>query len=377
MNHLRCKTLISSLTFKNPSFLSKELNLSSRFSHVFYFSSKPPKPNSSIVENYLINRYGFSSETASKASTVIRTPEKSYSILEFLEQSGFSNTQLERTVELFPLILTSDLEKTLMPKIKFFQDSDLTSDDIAKIIASEPYILHQSLDRRLVPSLVLLKRFLGTNVIVSEVLKVCGRFLRRDLEKTMIPNVEFMMSCGISKSQIIQFLLKYPRSFILKPDRIKECVNKAKELGHDENSMMLMYAIRVLSSMSKETWELKLDLFRKFGWSEDDILYSFKRAPQVFAVSERKLKEVTGFLLSSGRCDSSVLAQQPELLLYSLETRIKPRIQILDILKRNNFVLGNASLATILSMNDKKFFDKYASFCQNKIGESIVSCKSS
>ncbi|WCJ18214.1 hypothetical protein M5689_000584 [Euphorbia peplus] len=37
-------------------------------------------------------------------------------------------------------------------------------------------------------------------------------------------------------------------------------------------------------SMSPENWKLKLDVFRELGFSEQDILVAFRRAPQSFGV---------------------------------------------------------------------------------------------
>ena len=53
-------------------------------------------------------------------------------------------------------------------------------------------------------------------------------------------------------------------------------------MGFNRKSNMFLAAIRMLSSMSEENWELKLKLLRRLGFSEEDIMSAF-RTPQVFA----------------------------------------------------------------------------------------------
>ncbi|OVA07624.1 Mitochodrial transcription termination factor-related [Macleaya cordata] len=358
-----------SLTSKTPSHFSNKPPFFISLSFFFFFSTKPQKPDSSIVANYLINQHGFSPETASKASTVItrlRNPDNSYSVLTFLGKNGFSTTNLEKIVQQVPNVLGFDLDNIIKPKIKLFQDLGFSSDDLAQIISSDPWALTRSADKRLLPSLVMLKSILGTDVSVCKVLKLSGWFLKHDLEKTMIPNIEFMMSCGISKTQITKLVFNFPRFFVLKPESIKVCVKRVDELGFDRSSKMFLHAIRVLSSMSREKWEMKLDLFRSFGFSEKQLLFMFKRAPQVFAVSDKKIRDGTEFLLTTGRCDMSIFTLVPELLVYSLEGRIKPRIRILEILERKNLIRTQPTLTTYLKMADKKFFEKYVSLCEDE-----------
>ncbi|XP_041017098.1 uncharacterized protein LOC121259537 isoform X6 [Juglans microcarpa x Juglans regia] len=84
---------------------------------------------------------------------------------------------------------------------------------------------------------------------------------------------------------------KCKRFFLHKPESIQAFVKTVDGMGFNRKSKMFLSAIRTVSSMSEENWELKLELFRSLGFSEKDILDVFRRVPQVFAVSERKIKE--------------------------------------------------------------------------------------
>ncbi|XP_059629839.1 transcription termination factor MTERF5, chloroplastic-like [Cornus florida] len=369
-----CKSLIS-LSLKNSSHLNK--TPISLFSLLF-FSSSPKTPIA--VADYLLARHKFSPETASKVSSVVKylkSPEKTDWILSFLEEFGFSDTHLEQVIKRMPKVLYANLERTIKPKFKFFQDMGFSSSDIVEIVSSHPWILTTSVDNRLGPSILALKNVLGSNMDVPRVLKRSGLFLRYDLAKTMIPNIEFLKSCGISSSQISQHVCYCPRYFLHKPTSIREYVKRVNEMGIDGKSKMFLHAIRAISSMTRENWELKLEVFKSLGFSEDDILSVFRRQPLVFAKSERKIKAITHLFLSMGKCDISFVVNNAELLGYSVENRLKPRLRVLEVLESRNLLLKKPSLATVCRMTDKKFFEKYLLPHSDEVGELFVVNKAS
>lgn len=331
-----------------------------------FFSSSPSKRSKSkpsiSVSEYLISQHQFSPEAALKASLTVaylKETQQCDSVISFLKESGFSKSHIEKVIKKIPRVLSASLENTIKPKIKIFQELCFSPSDIADIISGDPWILTRSADNRLVPSILVLKSIIGSNADVVKALKLSGWFLRHDLEKTMMPNIEFMRSCGISSSQIVKYVFSFPRFFLYKPDRIVEYVKRIDEMGFDRNSKMFLTAIRTLSSMTLENWELKLKLFKSLGFSENDILVVFRRVPQVFAVSERKIRKVTETLLSWRSHDISLVVNHPELLIYSVERRLKPRLDILEILEKKNLLHKFPSLIVACKISDKQFSEKY------------------
>ncbi|KAK8314050.1 hypothetical protein V6Z11_A12G133100 [Gossypium hirsutum] len=286
-------------------------------------------------------------------------PRKCDTIISFLKESGFSKSHIEAVVKRKPNLLYSSLEKTIKPKFKIFQDLGFSTHDVADIVASDPWILTRSVDDRIAPSISDLKTVLGSNDDVVKLLKTSAWFLKSDLQKTMMPNIEFLRNCGICSSQIVSYVFSFPRFFLLKPESIKQFVERADALGFDRKSNMFLAAIRMLSSMSEENWELKLKLFRKLGFSEDDIMSTFRRTPQVFAVSERKIKQVTDFLLNRTNVGISFIISHPMVLICSLERRLKPRLLVIETLESKNSLRRKVSMTTIYKMPDKKFREKY------------------
>ncbi|TYI38350.1 hypothetical protein ES332_A02G020500v1 [Gossypium tomentosum] len=294
---------------------------------------------------FLVEKHSFSPELAVKTAsslTYVKDPRKCDTIISFLKESGFSKSHIEAVVKRKPNLLYSSLEKTIKPKFKIFQDLGFSTHDVADIVASDPWILTRSVDDRIAPSISDLKTVLGSNDDVVKLLKTSAWFLKSDLQKTMMPNIEFLRNCGICSSQIVSYF-----------------VERADALGFDRKSNMFLAAIRMLSSMSEENWELKLKLFRKLGFSEDDIMSTFRRTPQVFAVSERKIKQVTDFLLNRTNVGISFIISHPMVLICSLERRLKPRLLVIETLESKNSLRRKVSMTTIYKMPDKKFREKY------------------
>ncbi|XP_059629861.1 uncharacterized protein LOC132272785 [Cornus florida] len=366
-----CKSLIS-LSLKNSSHLNK--TPISLFPLLF-FSSSLETPIA--VANYLNDRHKFSAETASKVSSVVKyvkRPEETDSILSFLQESGFSDTHLQRVIKNAPQVLSANLERSIKPKFKFFQDLGFSSSDVVEIVSNDPRILTRSVDNRLGPSILTLKSVFGSNMDdVSRFVKRYGRILSFDLAKTMIPNIEFIMkSCGMSWTQITRYVYNCPRLFLFKPTQIREYVKRVDEMGINRKSKMFLPAIRAIRTMSIENWELKLEVFKSLGFSEDDILSVFRRAPLVFALSERKIRAKTQLLLSTGKCDISYVVNHPFLLTLSVENRLKPRLRVLEVLESRNLLLKNPSLATVFWFTDDKFFEKYVLPYSDEVGELFV-----
>ncbi|TYI87666.1 hypothetical protein E1A91_D04G151700v1, partial [Gossypium mustelinum] len=222
-------------------------------------------------------------------------------------------------------------------------DLGFSTHDVADIVASDPWILTRSVDDRIAPSISDLKTVLGSNDDVVKLLRTSAWFLKSDLQKTMMPNIEFLRNCGICSSQIVSYVFSFPRFFLLKPENIKQFVERADALGFDRNSNMFLAAIRMLSSMSEENWELKLKLLG--NW--------------VFAVSERKIKQVTDFLLNRTNVGISFIISHPMVLICSLEHRLKPRLLVIETLESKNSLRRKVSMTTIYKMPEKKFKEKY------------------
>ncbi|XP_047323005.1 transcription termination factor MTERF9, chloroplastic-like [Impatiens glandulifera] len=355
-NHSSLFTLHSSISLRNFSSSSS----SSSTSH-------PPSRSDSRVDaiEYLNTRHNFSAEIASKLSSICRSidPEKCDSVISIFKNNGFSQTDLERIVVRRPNIISASPDKTVEPKIKLFLDSGFSPAETADLIVMDPGILNRSTDH-LYTTIVKLKEILGQVGKVYKFLKV-GRFPSAPLEKNVIPNINLLKSFGVKTEQILRYMSKYPRNFVVRTEKMMEHVKKAEvQLGFNKGCNMLLPAIRILGSMSKVKWESKLKVFRGLGFREDEIGQMIRRMPQVVGVSEAKMKEITQFLVSSGETDLSIIAQYPILLMFSLEKRLKPRLEVLEALRSRKkkkskiLVVDKHNLVTFCLLSNADFMNK-------------------
>ncbi|KAL0366419.1 UNVERIFIED_CONTAM: hypothetical protein Sradi_3532000 [Sesamum radiatum] len=199
-------------------------------------------------------------------------------------------------VKIRPQLLSANLEKSIKPKMKIFQDLGFLANDISEIISNDPWILRQSMKTTLIPSLSVLRSLLGSNAEVAKFLKTSGRFLKTNLGKNLVPNVELLKNCGVAKEQIISVMYYFPRLLLSNPEVMKKYVDKVDKMGMDRSSRMFIHGVRIISSMSYKTLELKFRTFQELGFSEGDIAAAFRKSPLAFGASEEKLKEVKEFL---------------------------------------------------------------------------------
>ncbi|CAO2834396.1 unnamed protein product [Amaranthus hypochondriacus] len=358
--------------------LKPELSNLTNPSYIPFFSLFSTLVNStensvSEVSKYLITQQEISKETASKSSIFIT--QKNYGtpkfVISFFKKLGISNTQLEAIVLCDPQILSVDVNKSFMAKIDRIKDLGFSNNDLVNLLSNVPGVLTlpRSVDAIADRFSVLLNVVGVSNSDVIRVLKTCNWYLGNDLHKTLIPNIKFLENCGISQLQIRQTLFSFPRFYLQKPEIIRECVRRVDEMGLSRNSKMYIHGVRVMNSMSLEKWESKLKLFRDMGFSEDDIVNAFRKVPQVFALSERKILQGSKLLLSSGSVDLTFLIQHSELLIYSAGSRIKPRLDIIKVLMSKNLLEKELSTYTVCKMPDKAFIHRYVLPYADEIGE--------
>ncbi|KAK4434189.1 hypothetical protein Salat_0581600 [Sesamum alatum] len=159
--------------------------------------------------------------------------------------------------------------------------------------------------------------------------------------------------------QIILVMYHHPRFLLRKPEIMKKFVDKVDKMGMDRSSRMFIHGIRIFSSMSYKTWELKFRTFGELGFSEDDIAAAFRYTPTVFGVSEEKLKEVKEVLLATGKYNLSCIINYPTSLMYSVEKRYKPRLQVLEMLESKNMIQSWPKIKTLCPMPNKRFYEKF------------------
>ncbi|KAK9272507.1 hypothetical protein L1049_002880 [Liquidambar formosana] len=295
-----------------------------------------PIPDPLII-NYLIETFGLSKTRALSISnrfSWIKSTEKPQSVLQLLRHLGFSEPHIRSSVRVSPQILFSDIDKTLKPKLQFFQELGLVGSDLGKFISKNSSLLTLSLGRKLIPCIQTLKKVLSNddgNRDLIQVLQRCKWVISKNPESRLLCNIAFLESCGIVGSQLSVLLKRQPRLFMLKEPKLRDLVWRVLHMGFSTDSRMLVHALYTVSCLSNETFRRKIDLFRSFGFSEDECMEMFKRTPGLLRTSEQKLKLGIEFFMNTIKFKKTILVHRPSYLMLSIKERVIPRYRVLQV----------------------------------------------
>ncbi|XP_030973358.1 transcription termination factor MTERF5, chloroplastic [Quercus lobata] len=360
------------------SFLSLFSNLSSPTKT----KTKPKTPfsNSTII-NYLTNTLKFSKTQALSISTrfyYVKSTEKPQSVVLFLQNLGFSETQIRSAVRVSPHILFSDIDKTLKPKIEFFQQLGFVGSDLGKFISKNSTLLSVSLERRLIPCVEILKKILcnnENNQCLLRVLRRCNGVVKGDPESRLLGNIAYLKRCGIVGSQLSMLLTRQPWLFVIQENKLRGLVSRVLDMGFVVNSRMLVYAVYTVSCMSHETFMRKLDFIRSSGFSSNECMEMFRKAPGLLRASEEKLKLGIEFFMNTIKLERSVLIRLPSCLMFSMEERVIPRYRVLQIMKSKRLLKKEPSFLHILNLTEEVFLTKFIAKFSDHTEELLVAYK--
>jgi mTERF domain-containing protein len=319
--------------------------------------------------SYLINSCGLSPKSATLASQKMNfeNPEKPDSVLNLLKENGFTNTQISKLVRTHPLLLLYDPEKTLLPKIEFFLSLGVSSSDLPGILSSTPFLFTRSLKKHLIPCYDFLKSVLLVEEKVLTTLKRSPRAFLYNVTNNMAPNIALLRQLGVPQSYISFLVINYSSQAFTTHTRFVEAVHQVMEMGFNPLKMVFVHGIQVLLKMSKPKLESKLELYKRWGWSKDMALSSFKRNPICMLLSEEKITKAMDFLVNKMGWPSANIAMNPAVLLFSLEKRIMPRFSVIQILVAKDLIKNELSLSTILIPKERRFLEKFVIKFQNDI----------
>ncbi|OVA06461.1 Mitochodrial transcription termination factor-related [Macleaya cordata] len=366
------------LLLQNPSLLlirirsisssSSSISISSSTNHT---SSSSSSSSSSFVVSYLMNSCGLSEDRAISASKKVHfeTSSRPDSVLTLLQNSGFTKPYISKLISTRPPFLLADPHKTLKPKLEFFNSMGLSGLDLAKVLSGNPNILQRSLEKHIIPYLAFLKSIVHTDKNVVTSLKRSPWVLSKDPGKVLALNIGVLRDQGVPESNITKLLLTHPRTLLINSDWMKEIVEEIKGRDFDPVQTTFVLAIHVLASMKKSSWEAKLDVFRRWGWSEDEIRTAFRKQPFCIMTSEKKIMAIMDFLVNQMGFSSSLMAKHPNVLLYSLEKRIIPRCSVIRVLVSKGFDKKKFCITSILVIAEKSFLEKYVIKYEQEVPE--------
>ncbi|GAB2289513.1 hypothetical protein Dimus_023823 [Dionaea muscipula] len=359
-----------------PSTTPKMLNLCSngvRGSTLLLRPTTLVRPHSASIasdlsQGCLVNNPALSRGDASTPTTLTQVPlressekkNSQNSTIDFLKDIGLDDSQVEKVVKSYPRLLRCSVEKTLIPKIRILEDFGICGSELISVIASNPLLLWRLSSKNLLAKLDFLKSILGSVENARKAVKKGKWLLYVSLTNILQPNFELLKSYGISDERLQKFLLRNHRFLCCKPKWVQECLVRVEQvLGIPRESGMFLYGFMVMVSLRKRDLELKFELFKRYGWSESDVLLMAKRLPQCLLMSEARLKTRMDFFVNKLGYEIGFLAARPPLLLLSMEERILPRFAVMQVLQERNLLRRNPSIYTYMILSESRFLDAY------------------
>ncbi|XP_024022665.1 transcription termination factor MTERF6, chloroplastic/mitochondrial-like [Morus notabilis] len=237
----------------------------------------------SFTVSYLVSSLGYSSQTALSVSKYVNfdTPDKADKVIKSFKDYGFTDTQISRLVRTYPTVLLFNAERKILPTLQFFESKGISGPEIAKMVTAFPTVLGSSLANRILPSYDYMRNLIQSDDKPIIAVKNYPDVLVHNVEKYVSPNVDILREHGASESNIATIMRHWPRSFIVTPYSFRKVVEKVVEMGFDASKVNFVIAVKVSRSLSESTWERKVDAYKKWGWSDEDVLNAFKRNPLV------------------------------------------------------------------------------------------------
>ncbi|KAK6238066.1 hypothetical protein QUC31_003535 [Theobroma cacao] len=371
--------LKSSSIFSTSHFLNFPLKPRSFILLLYCSSSSSTSVSNSPLLNYLVKNLDFTETQALSIANRypnVKSFEKAQAVANFFRNVGFSNAEIAASVRNAPQILFANVETKLRPKIKFFQDLGFVGPHLGKFLSGNSALLACSLDKKLIPSFQIVKKVLGNNDN-KDLIKVFNRssgFIARDCILKLSRNIGYLESCGIVGSQLSKLLKRQPRIFRMRESALRDLVSRVLDMGFSTDSRMLVYAIHTMNCLSEQTFKKKWELLQSFGFSENERVDMFRKAPGLLRTSEEKMKLGIAFFTIVAKFDKNVLVSRPRLLMNSLEDRVIPRYRVLQIIKSKKKLKKELSFLNILDYTENEFLKFISRFTDN-VEELLIAYK--
>lgn len=244
-----------------------------------------------------------------------------------------------------PKIMTSSLEEGLHPRYSFMrQEAEISCDDLRAIIIKNPRILVMSVDHNLQPKIIFFM-IMTLRMNTNDICKLLSRFpgfLDYNLDNHILPIARYFLSLELSTHEVGKILLKFPRLITNSLVKIKHTVGYLRfELGLDADGVRrILYQAPEILGLSAANLESKVEYFSGImapsATCDDTSIQMLGKLivgmPSLLHLNikgnvEPKVSYLKSRLGESGL--SEALQRMPMLLGYSLEKRIKPRMEMI------------------------------------------------
>ncbi|KAL1206561.1 Transcription termination factor MTERF8 [Cardamine amara subsp. amara] len=267
-------------------------------------------------------------------------------LISFLEPFGGIGIIAKR-----PVILNSDLDTQLIPRVDFIRNLS-GEDDFATgaVLRRLPAILSYSVEH-INGHVEFLKSFAGlTSEQVFKIFHVFPNVISTSKERKLRPRIEFLKECGFDSPGMFKFLSKAPLFLALSEDNLSHKLGFLVKIGYKHRTKELAFAMGAVTRTSSDNMQRVIGLYLSYGLSFEDILAMSTKHPQVLQYNHSSLEEKLEYLIEYMGREVEELLAFPAFLGYKLDSRIKHRYE--EKLKSRG---ENMSLNKLLTVSAERF----------------------
>lgn len=267
-------------------------------------------------------------------------------LISFLEPFGGIGIIARR-----PVILNSDLDSQLIPRVNFIRDLS-GEDDFATgtVLRRLPAILSYSVEH-MNSHVEFLKSFAGlTSEQVFKIVHVFPNVISTSKERKLRPRIEFLKECGFDSPGMFKFLSKAPLFLALSEDNLSHKLGFLVKIGYKHRTKELAFAMGAVTRTSSDNMQRVIGLYLSYGLSFENILAMSTKHPQVLQYNYSSLEEKLEYLIQYMGREVEELLAFPAFLGYKLDSRIKHRYE--EKLKSRG---ENMSLNKLLTVSAERF----------------------
>jgi len=276
-------------------------------------------------------------------------------ILALLSSAGLSRADIAAVVSAEPLLLRTSVKK-LAPRLLALRDRvGLSTPQITRFLLVASRAL---LSCDVTPRLEFFTSFYGSFDRVLLAAKRSMFLFSTSLERIIKPNIALFRQGGVL--DVAKVCLKNPWVLTFKPERVKEFMLRAEELGVPAASPMFGQAVAIVCCVSPEKVAAKFEFFKRtLGCSESEVSIAVSRMPQILGLSDATLLRKIEFLVNEAAMEPQYIVQRPILLTFSLEKRLVPRHHVMKVLQEKGLLNSNMNLFTLAHLREDAFKSKF------------------
>ncbi|KAJ4838478.1 hypothetical protein Tsubulata_021073, partial [Turnera subulata] len=182
------------------------------------------------------------------------------------------------------------------------------------------------LEKSIIPRIEALRELLGNDANVLKAIRASFTILEDPLVYVE-SNMYLLVSHGVPWPLVLKMFLIQPKVLLQQTSRLSEIIAELKLMGFSPSkyNVLFLLAMRTLTVRTKALWQKKLEAYRSFGMSKDEVYLAFRMQPHCMEISVENIQKSMSFYIYKLKLKPSAISKHPNLMMFSIQKRIVPR----------------------------------------------------